>query len=142
MESTVREQAGILEEALRTFQIDAEVAGIESGPVVTLYAILLAPGTRVARLNAISSDIARALQAQNIRIIPNMAGKSTVGIEVPNTKKEKVRLKELMSSGRSREMVLRCSSGRTPRAIPSWSTSPRCRTCSSQAPPAAARACA
>uniref|UniRef100_UPI00241FEEC2 DNA translocase FtsK n=1 Tax=Thermus thermophilus TaxID=274 RepID=UPI00241FEEC2 len=106
METTVREQAGILEEALRTFQIDAEVAGIESGPVVTLYAILLAPGTRVARLNAISSDIARALQAQNIRIIPNMAGKSTVGIEVPNTKKEKVRLKELMSSGRSREMML------------------------------------
>ena len=106
MEDAVREQAAILEEALRTFQIDAEVAGIESGPVVTLYAILLAPGTRVARLNAISSDIARALQAQNIRIIPNMAGKSTVGIEVPNSKKEKVRLKELMSSGRSREMTL------------------------------------
>ena len=106
MEDAVREQAAILEEALRTFQIDAEVAGIESGPVVTLYAILLAPGTRVARLSAISSDIARALQAQNIRIIPNMAGKSTVGIEVPNSKKEKVRLKELMSSGRSREMTL------------------------------------
>ena len=106
MEDAVREQAAILEEALRTFQIDAEVAGIESGPVVTLFAILLAPGTRVARLSAISSDIARALQVQNIRIIPNMTGRSTVGIEVPNSKKEKVRLKELMSSGRSREMTL------------------------------------
>ena len=106
MENYVRDQAGRLEETLRNFQIDGEVAGIESGPVVTLYSVLLAPGTRVARLNAIASDIARSLQAQNIRVIPNMAGKSTVGIEVPNPKKEKVRLKELMSTGRSREMTL------------------------------------
>ena len=106
LEEVVREQAGTLEETLRTFSIDAEVAGIESGPAVTLYSVLLAPGTRVARLNAIEKDIARSLQAPNIRIIPNMAGKSTVGIEVPNAKREKVRLKELMSSGLSRDMVL------------------------------------
>ena len=106
LESLVRDQAGVLEETLRTFSIDAEVAGIESGPAVTLYSVLLAPGTRVARLNAIEKDIARSLQAPNIRIIPNMAGKSTVGIEVPNAKREKVRLKELMSSGKSRDMVL------------------------------------
>ncbi len=106
LEEIVRGQAGLLEETLRTFSIDAEVAGIESGPAVTLYSILLAPGTRVARLNAIEKDIARSLQAPNIRIIPNMAGKSTVGIEVPNAKREKVRLKELMSSGLSRDMIL------------------------------------
>src|SRR5690606_36425788 len=79
---------------------------IESGPVVTLFSIQLAPGTRVARLQAISSDIARSLQAQNIRIIPNMAGKTTVGIEVPNLHKEKVRLKELMSGGHAAKMAL------------------------------------
>ncbi|MBC02661.1 MAG: DNA translocase FtsK [Phycisphaerae bacterium] len=106
LEDIVRGQAGLLEETLRTFSIDAEVAGIESGPAVTLYSVLLAPGTRVARLNAIEKDIARSLQAPNIRIIPNMAGKSTVGIEVPNAKREKVRLKELMSTGLSRDMVL------------------------------------
>ena len=106
LEGLVRDQAGTLEETLRTFSIDAEVAGIESGPAVTLYSVLLAPGTRVARLNAIEKDIARSLQAPNIRIIPNMAGKSTVGIEVPNAKREKVRLKELMSSGLSRDMNL------------------------------------
>ena len=106
LETLVRDQAGVLEETLRTFSINAEVAGIESGPAVTLYSVLLAPGTRVARLNAIEKDIARSLQAPNIRIIPNMAGKSTVGIEVPNAKREKVRLKELMSSGKSRDMVL------------------------------------
>jgi S-DNA-T family DNA segregation ATPase FtsK/SpoIIIE len=106
METHVREQAGILEETLHTYQIDAEVTGIESGPVVTLYAIQLAPGTRVARLSSIQSDLARSLQAPNIRIIPNMAGKTTVGIEVPNPRKEKVRLKELMSSGQAAGMTL------------------------------------
>jgi S-DNA-T family DNA segregation ATPase FtsK/SpoIIIE len=106
MESHVREQAGVLEETLYTFQIDAEVTGIESGPVVTLYAVQLAPGTRVARLTSIQTDLARSLQAPNIRIIPTMVGKTTVGIEVPNPRKEKVRLQELMSGGEAAGMTL------------------------------------
>ena len=106
MEGHVREQAGVLEETLHTFQIDAEVTGIESGPVVTLYAVQLAPGTRVARLTSIQTDLARSLQAPNIRIIPTMVGKTTVGIEVPNPRKEKVRLQELMSSGQAAGMTL------------------------------------
>ena len=106
METFVREQAGVLTEALRTYQIDGEVVGIESGPVVTLYSVELAPGTRVARLETISKDIARSLQAPNIRIIPNMVGRTAVGIEVPNRQKEKVRLKELMSGGHSQGMTL------------------------------------
>ncbi|MBL9119544.1 MAG: DNA translocase FtsK [Phycisphaerae bacterium] len=106
MESVVREQARVLEQALHTFQIEGEVVGIESGPVVTLYSVELAPGTRVARLETISKDIARALQAPNIRIIPNMVGRTAVGIEVPNRQKEKVRLKELMSGKQSEGMLL------------------------------------
>jgi S-DNA-T family DNA segregation ATPase FtsK/SpoIIIE len=73
---------------------------------VTLYSVELAPGTRVARLETISKDIARALQAPNIRIIPNMVGRTAVGIEVPNRQKEKVRLKELMSGKQSEGMLL------------------------------------
>ncbi len=106
MEKIVREQAGQLEEALQTFRIDGEVVGIESGPSVTLYSVQLAPGTKVAKLQAVSSDVARALRAQNIRIVPNMVGKTSVGVEVPNLKKEKVRLKELMSGGHSEDMRL------------------------------------
>lgn len=106
MESFVREQAGILTETLRMYQLDGEVVGIESGPVVTLYSVELAPGTRVARLETIAKDIARALSAPNIRIIANMTGKTAVGIEVPNRQKEKVRLKELMSGGHAKEMRL------------------------------------
>ncbi|QYU69622.1 hypothetical protein J4558_05635 [Leptolyngbya sp. 15MV] len=65
--------------------------------MITLYHVKLAPGTKVAALEGVSKDLARALKAVNIRIVPNMAGRDTVGIEVPNTQKEKVRLKELMS---------------------------------------------
>ncbi len=106
IESFVREQAGVLTQTLRTYQIDGEVVGIESGPVVTLYSVELAPGTRVARLETIAKDIARALSAPNIRIIPNLAGTTAVGIEVPNRQKEKVRLKELMSGGQAEGMRL------------------------------------
>jgi len=96
LEEHVREQATALESALRQYRIDGEVVGIESGPVITLFDVRLAPGTKVAALSAVSSDIARALRAVNIRIVANQVGKDTVGIEVPNTTKEKVRLKELM----------------------------------------------
>ncbi len=98
MESLVREQAVHLEEALQQYRIDGEVVGIDSGPVITLFEVRLAPGTKVSALSAVSSDLARALKSQNIRIVPNMAGKDTVGIEVPNIKKERVRLKELMTT--------------------------------------------
>jgi len=99
MADLVREQAEILERALQTYRIDAEVVAIDAGPVITLYEVALAPGTKVSQVNAISSDVARELKAQNIRIVPNTAGKSTVGIEVPNLKKEKVRMKDLMALG-------------------------------------------
>ena len=97
MEKIVRDQAVELESALQQYNIDGEVVGIDSGPVITLFEVRLAPGTKVARLNNVDSDLARALKAQNIRVVPNMAGKDTVGIEVPNQRKERVRLKELMT---------------------------------------------
>ncbi|MEY3143450.1 MAG: hypothetical protein RLY21_1943 [Planctomycetota bacterium] len=106
MEAYVREQAELLTRTLSTYGIEGEITHIESGPVVTLYSVELAAGTRVARLETIAKDIARALQAPNVRIIPNMVGRTAVGIEVPNKQKEKVRLKELMSSGHAANMVL------------------------------------
>ncbi len=97
LESYVRDQAVALEAAMNQYNIDGEVVGIESGPVITLYDVRLAPGTKVSAVSAVSSDIARALKAVNIRIVPNQVGRDTIGVEVPNAQKEKVRLKELMS---------------------------------------------
>ena len=95
-EAFVREQAAELEQALTEFGIDAKVVEIDTGPVITMYEIALAPGIKVSAITGLSNDIARALKATTIRIVAPIPGKNTVGIEAPNREKEKVRLKELM----------------------------------------------
>ncbi len=97
-EKYVREKAAILEQALREFNIDASVVEIDTGPVITMYEISLAPGIKVSAITALSNDIMRALKAESVRIVAPVPGKNTVGIEVPNDEKEKVRLKELMQT--------------------------------------------
>jgi DNA segregation ATPase FtsK/SpoIIIE, S-DNA-T family len=98
-EKHVREKAAILEQALREFGIDAHVVEIDTGPVITMYEITLAPGIKVGAITSLSNDIARALSAVSVRIVAPVPGKNTVGIEVPNDEKEKVRMKELMQLG-------------------------------------------
>ncbi len=95
-EKFVREKAAILEQALREFNIDAQVVEIDTGPVITMYEISLAPGVKVAAISGLTNDIQRALKAETVRIVAPIPGKDTVGIEVPNEQKEKVRMKELM----------------------------------------------
>ena len=106
IEELVRQQAVDLEETLQMYGIDGEVASIEAGPTITLYSINLAPGTKVSSINGVASDIARSLGAPNIRIVPNTAGRKTVGIEVPNQERETVCIKELMSSKKTEKMKL------------------------------------
>lgn len=97
-EKYVREKAAVLEQALNEFGIDAHVVEIDTGPVITMYELALAAGIRVSAITALTNDIARSLSAVSIRIIAPVPGKNTVGIEVPNAEKEKVRMKELMQS--------------------------------------------
>jgi DNA segregation ATPase FtsK/SpoIIIE, S-DNA-T family len=95
-EKFVRANAAVLEGALKEFGIHAQVVEIDPGPVITMYELLLSAGTKVSAVTALSNDIARALAATTVRIVAPVPGKNTVGIEVPNAVKEKVRLKELM----------------------------------------------
>jgi DNA segregation ATPase FtsK/SpoIIIE, S-DNA-T family len=97
-EKYVREKAAVLEQALTEFGIDAHVVEIDTGPVITMYELALAAGIRVSAITALTNDIARSLSAVSIRIIAPVPGKNTVGIEVPNAEKEKVRMKELMQT--------------------------------------------
>ncbi|MEY3229968.1 MAG: hypothetical protein RL689_55 [Planctomycetota bacterium] len=92
----VAAQGVALMAALQEYKIQGHVVDAESGPAVTMYNIKLAPGTKVSAMSAVQSDIARSLKAINIRIVANQAGRDTIGVEVPNTTREKVRLKELM----------------------------------------------
>jgi S-DNA-T family DNA segregation ATPase FtsK/SpoIIIE len=92
----IQEKARVLERCLREFGIPVRVVSIDTGPVVTLYELELAPGIKVGRIIGLSDDIAMALKAPNVRIVAPIPGKSTVGVEVPNLDKEFVRLSEIM----------------------------------------------
>ncbi|MCC7291726.1 MAG: DNA translocase FtsK [Phycisphaerales bacterium] len=107
-ESVVREKAKILERTLEEFRLDAHVVEIDTGPVITMFELRLAPGIKVSQIASLSNDIARALKAPAIRVVAPIPGKNTVGVEVPNVEKEKVRLKELMllSGEKSHKMGL------------------------------------
>jgi len=98
-EAVVREKADILERTLREFKIDIRVVEIDTGPVITMFELELAAGTKVSQINSLANDIARALKAPAVRIVAPIPGKNTVGVEVPNADKEKVRLKELVMLG-------------------------------------------
>ncbi len=96
-EEFVREQAKILERTLEEFRLDARVVEIDTGPVITMFELRLGAGIKVSQIASLSNDIARALKAHAIRVVAPISGKNTVGIEVPNIHKERVRLKELMT---------------------------------------------
>ncbi len=97
-ETLVREQARVLEQTLEEFRLDARVVEIDTGPVITMFELKLGAGIKVSQIASLSNDIARALKAHAIRVVAPISGKNTVGIEVPNLRKETVRLKELMTS--------------------------------------------
>lgn len=98
-EEIVREKAKVLERALQEYRIEAVVVEIDTGPVITMFEIKVAPGVKVSQISSLANDIARALRAPSIRVVAPIPGKSTIGIEVPNVDKEKVRMKELMTLG-------------------------------------------
>ena len=91
----VMEKATILKEALEQFKIIVEVVGLEKGPSVTMYELDLAPGTKVGKISNLSDDIAIALKAPSIRVVAPIPGKSTIGIEVPNTHRKPVQMREM-----------------------------------------------
>ncbi|MFW6062048.1 MAG: DNA translocase FtsK 4TM domain-containing protein, partial [Planctomycetota bacterium] len=97
-EEAALQKRDILQQTLADFNVDAEVVGYLTGPVITLYEVSLAPGVKVSRISNLADDIARALAVPGVRVFAPLPGKDTVGVEVPNAEKETVRIRELMDS--------------------------------------------
>ncbi|MCH7527343.1 MAG: DNA translocase FtsK, partial [Planctomycetes bacterium] len=95
-ETTLRAQAKTLERTLGEFRLEAHVVEIHTGPVITMFEIELGVGIKVSQVSGLSNDIARALKALAVRVVAPIPGRTTVGIEVPNVNREKVRLKGLI----------------------------------------------
>lgn len=85
-------------QTLKNYSIEIEKIRATTGPTVTLYEIVPAPGVRISKIKNLEDDIALSLSALGIRIIAPMPGKGTVGIEVPNNKPEIVSMRSLIAS--------------------------------------------
>jgi len=87
-----------VESKLADFGIDVRVVAVHPGPVVTRFELDLAPGTKVSQISNLAKDLARSLSAISVRIVEVIPGKSTVGLELPNSNREIVRLSEVLQS--------------------------------------------
>lgn len=96
-ERSIELSARKLENALQSFRVEANVVGAKVGPAVTMFELEVSQGTRMNKVTQLSQEIAAALRAKSVRIIAPIPGRSTVGIEVPNTNRRVVRLAELIS---------------------------------------------
>jgi S-DNA-T family DNA segregation ATPase FtsK/SpoIIIE len=94
----LKSQSEILSKALLSFGIEGKVTEVRPGPVVTMYEFEPAPGTKVARIVNLADDLALAMKAISLRIVAPIPGKSVVGIEVPNTQREMVSMREVATS--------------------------------------------
>jgi S-DNA-T family DNA segregation ATPase FtsK/SpoIIIE len=92
----VKAKAAALEKLLGEFSVNAQVVTADTGPVVTMFELELGAGVKVSQIAALANDMARALGAGAVRVVAPMPGKHTIGIEVPNSEKEKVRIKDMM----------------------------------------------
>ncbi|NMC96209.1 MAG: DNA translocase FtsK, partial [Deltaproteobacteria bacterium] len=88
----------ILEKKLSDFGVEGRVVEVTPGPVITMYELEPAPGVKINKIVNLADDLALALMAPSIRILAPIPGKSVIGIEIPNLKRESVFLKEVIDN--------------------------------------------
>ncbi len=88
----------LLETNLKDFGIEVEVVSVKPGPVVTLFEINPAKGIKASQIINLSKDLARTMSVTSLRVVDNIPGTSSIGIEIPNETRETVSLKEIIIS--------------------------------------------
>ncbi|HEV2286485.1 MAG TPA: DNA translocase FtsK 4TM domain-containing protein, partial [Steroidobacteraceae bacterium] len=94
----------LVEMKLKDFGIDVEVVAVQPGPVVTRFELRPAPGVKASQITALAKDLARALSVLSVRVVEVIPGKSVMGLEIANEKREIVTLGEIIRSRAYDEM--------------------------------------
>ncbi|HEY2920920.1 MAG TPA: DNA translocase FtsK 4TM domain-containing protein, partial [Candidatus Binatia bacterium] len=95
---TLHANSLILQKKLEDFGVAGEVVAVRPGPVITMYEFKPAAGVKVRRIVLLADDLAMALRAVSVHILAPIPGESVVGIEIPNPRRETVRLREVIES--------------------------------------------
>jgi S-DNA-T family DNA segregation ATPase FtsK/SpoIIIE len=96
-DEALEENARMLETVLDDYGVKGEIVSVRPGPVVTMYELEPAPGLKASRVIGLADDIARSMSALSARV-STVPGRSVIGIELPNAHREKVLLREILSS--------------------------------------------
>ncbi|MBX2886424.1 MAG: DNA translocase FtsK 4TM domain-containing protein [Granulosicoccus sp.] len=88
----------LLETKLADFNITVEVVAVHPGPVITRFELQPSPGVKARQITNLTQDIARSLSIVSVRVVEVIAGKSTIGLEIPNEEREIVQLSEMLQS--------------------------------------------
>ncbi|MFQ5761296.1 MAG: DNA translocase FtsK, partial [Acidiferrobacterales bacterium] len=88
----------LLEKKLLDFNVEVQVVEVHPGPVITRFEVEPARGVKAAQITTLARDLARSLSVISLRVVENIPGKATVGIEIPNEYRETIALSEVLSS--------------------------------------------
>ena len=97
-EQALEEMSRQVELKLKDFGFDVTITTVTPGPVVTQFELSLAPGVKVSQIMNLNKDLARALLVESVRIVDVIPGKPVIGLEIPNTEREMIGLKEILAS--------------------------------------------
>ena len=106
-EKEVRRQAKLLEKTFANFGFNVRVVEIQTGPVISQFEVELEAGLRLSKITGLADDLAIALRVPSVRIVAPIPGKNTVGIEVPNTERQLVRLREVIEETNGKAQAMR-----------------------------------
>jgi S-DNA-T family DNA segregation ATPase FtsK/SpoIIIE len=92
------ETGQLIEQRLKEFKVPVSVIGASAGPVITRYEIEPAVGVRGAQIVALMKDLSRALAVTSVRVVETIPGKTCMGLELPNVRRQMIQLSEILAS--------------------------------------------
>ncbi len=98
-EEELKEEARLLLAKLGEFEITGEITGVLTGPVITRFEFEPSPGIKIQKIESLADDLALSLKAEKIRVLAPIPGKAAVGIEIPNKRRQIVRLRPILETG-------------------------------------------